>query len=253
MKKIIVLTILIITIPVFLLLSGCNRVGSVMNGSGNIKDQPIEVTDFTDLNVAGPFVIEVTQSNSYNIILSVDDNLLNRVLVTRENGTLNLGIQAPASFFPSVLKVKISMPVIKNIILTDNVKASLSGFSNLAGFILISKQGSSLNGYLDVDNIDLNLSEGSQVNLKGVATRLQLECSGKSKLDFSDFVLSSANVRVIGASEAILNVNGRFDVIMEGASKIQYLGNPVFYNTSISGDSTMSREQSIGLGEEKED
>jgi hypothetical protein len=213
-----------------------------MNGSGNVKDQTIEVTDFTDLDVVGPFVTEVIQSNSYDVVLSVDDNLLNRVLISCEDKTLRLRIQAPASFFPTLLKVKISMPIIQNMILTDEAKASLSGFSKLSGFILIAKQSSSLKGYLDAENVNLDLSGGSQVNLKGVANRLQLECSGESKLDFSDFVLSSANVRVVGASEATLNVNGRFDVIMEGASKIQYLGNPVFYNTSISGDSTMSRQ-----------
>jgi len=242
MKNIIISTILIITILATLSFSGCNRAGSAMNGSGVIIDKTLQVTDFSDIDAEGPFSLEVVQSDFYNVILSVDENLISRVLVSSGNRTLKLRIQAPASFFPTSLKIKIGMPIIKNLVLADEAMVSLSGFPRLDVFNLVLKQASSLNGYLEAGNIDFNVSGKSLVNLKGKAQRLQLECSGESNLDLIDFILSSANVRVIGASEANLTVNGRFDVVMDDASKILYSGNPVFYNTSISGDSTMSRK-----------
>jgi hypothetical protein len=242
MKKIFVSVILIITISTLFLLPGCSRVGSAMNGSGKIIDKGINISDFTDVNISGPFTVEIYQSNNYNVILSTDDNLFSRVIVSLEDKTLKLSIQAPSSFFPTILNMKIGMPVIKSTILNNEAKASLSGFARVAGFHLILKQASSINGYLEAENIDFNLSGGSQAVLKGLADRLQLECSGESTLDLTDLYLSSANVRVIDASTAILNVDGRFDVVLDGASKILYLGNPVFSNTSISGGSTMSRK-----------
>jgi hypothetical protein len=241
MKRLIKPSLIYIILLLTLVFSGCNRVGSAMNGSGKIIDSPIKVTDFTDVNITGPFLVEIIYSENYNVILSTDDNLVSRVLVSLEDRTLNLGIQAPASFFPTSLKVKIETPVIKNVVLKEDAKASLSGFPDIASFNLILK-GSSLNGYLEADNIDFNLSGGSQADLKGKANRLQLECSEESRLDLTDLILTSANVRVIGSSVAILNVNGRFDVLMDGASKIYYLGNPLFSNTSITGGSTMSRK-----------
>ena len=242
MKNIIISTILIITILATLSFSGCNRAGSAMNGSGVIIDKTLQVTDFSDIDAEGPFALEIIQSDIYNVILSVDENLISRVLVSSGNRTLKLRIQAPASFFPTNLKIKIGMPIIKNLVLADEAMVSLSGFPRLDVFNLVLKQASSLNGYLEAGNIDFNVSGKSLVNLKGKAQRLQLECSGESNLDLIDFILSSANVRVIGASEANLTVNGRFDVVMDDASKILYSGNPVFYNTSISGDSIMSRK-----------
>jgi hypothetical protein len=242
MKKIVVSIILIINILVITLFTGCSRVGSVVNGSGNVIEKYIQATDFSDVQIVGPFTVEIIQSPAYNVVLSTDENLLNRVLVSTEKGTLKFSIQAPGSFFPTSLKIKIGLPVLKNLILTDGVKASLSGFPLINNFILVLNSSSSLSGYLEADNANFNISGNSLVNLKGKAARLQLECLEGSKIDLTDLILASANVRVTGASEATLNVNGRFDVLMEGASKIYYLGNPIFSNTSISGGSTMSRK-----------
>jgi hypothetical protein len=242
MNKNIISIVLIIMISITTVFSGCGRVGSVVNGSGNIVEKKIQAADFSDVDIAGPFTVEIIQSPTYDVALSTDENLLNRVLVSIDKGTLKFSIQAPGSFFPTGLQVKIGLPAIKNIVLTESVKASLSGFSQIDNLILIMKNNSSLNGYLEVNNTDFNISGRSSVSLKGKANRLQLDCLEESRVDLTDFVLSSANVRVTGASEAILNVNGRFDVLMEGASKIYYLGNPIFSNTSISGGSTMSRK-----------
>jgi hypothetical protein len=234
MKNVIVSVLILSLMAGTAFFSSCNRIGSVMNGSGNIVENPIRVADFTDVNITGPFSIEV--------ILSTDENLVDRVLVSLEDRTLKLKIQAPASFFPTSLKVRISMPKINNLILTDEATASLSGFPLIAGFNLVLKNASSLNGYLEAENIYFDISGGSQVNLQGQGQKLQLQCTGQSEVDLTDLVLKSANVRVIEASQATLNINGRFDVAMEGASKIFYLGNPIFYNTSVSGGSTMSRK-----------
>lgn len=241
MKNIIVLVLITIIVGTAFF-SSCNRVGSAMNGSGNIVENPIMIADFTDVNIAGPFGIEIIHSETFDVILSTDENLVDRVLVSLEDRTLKLSIQAPASFFPTSLKVKISMPKINNLILTDEAKASLSGFPLIAGFNLVLKKASSLNGYLEAENIYFDISGGSQVNLQGKAQKLQLQCTGESDVDLTDLLLKSANIRVIEASQATLNINGRFDVAAEGGSKIFYLGNPIFYNTSVSGGSTMSRK-----------
>jgi hypothetical protein len=242
MKKILLTSLIYIILGVTIIFSGCNRVASAMNGSGKIIDSPINASDFTYVNIAGPFQVEIIHTDNYNVILSTDDNLVSRVLVSLEDHTLKVSIQAPASFFPTSLKLKIEMPDINNLVLTENVKGSISGFPNINSFYLSLKKGSSLNGFLEATNINFDLSGKSRAMLKGKADRLQLECGEESRLDLTDLPLSSANIRVIKSSVAIINVNGRFDVIMDGASKIYYLGNPVFSNTSITGGSTMSRK-----------
>ena len=222
------------------LFPGCARVASSFNGSGKIINQDINVVDFTSVEVEGAFNVEISQDYWYGVTVSTDDNLIHRVLVSRENKTLRIRIQAPASFLPTSLKVKIIMPRIDRLSLTDEADASISGFTGAPHFFLTLKNGSSLRGGIEAETTNFTLSGASEAVLKGKSTKLILDCSGSSKLDLSDFLLESAVVKLRETSEATLNVNGRFDVVLSEGSKVFYLGNPLFSNTSISGGSMMS-------------
>jgi hypothetical protein len=239
MKKILSIIILAIILILTLVLPGCARVGSSMNGSGKIVTQDLKVKEFTGINAHGPFELEISQAESFKVTLSTDENLVSRVLVSLDRKTLKLSIEAPASFFPTVLKLKIEMPQIRSLNLSGHAGVSLSGFKSNEDFTLFAAGDSTLIGSLEATIIRFNLSEASRVSLSGAAVRLELECKGGSRLDLENLALTSAQVKLTEQSEAILDIEGRFDVILNDNSKIYYLGNPLFSNTSITGDSTM--------------
>jgi hypothetical protein len=209
-----------------------------MNGSGNIIDQNLKVIDFNSINVLGPFTMEISRADSYQVTLSTDDNLINRLQISLERRTLKVRIEAPATFFPTSLKIRITMPDITSLNLSEGAKASFTGFKAVSDFTLFLSDDSVVIGDLDAIITRFHLSKSSQVSLTGSAMRMELECAG-SKLDLEKFSLITAQVKLEEASEAVLDVAGRFDVVLNGASKIYYLGNPLFSNTSISGGSSM--------------
>ncbi len=229
--------ILILVLPV--LLFGCSRVSSSVNGSGKIIDQDIKVTDFNRITIEGAFDVEIFRAPHYAVTISTDENLVNRVLVSRENKTLRLRIQAPSTFLPTQLKARIGLPAIESLSLSDMAKGGISGFTSAPYFYLFLKNGSSLNGSLEAEATHFNLSGASKVSLTGKSNKLNLDCSGSSKLDLSNFFLDSAVVKLRDTSEATLNVDGRFDVFLSDESKVYYLGNPFFGNTSVSSCSLM--------------
>lgn len=235
--KVLVLSCLILVI----LIPGCSRAGSSMNGSGNIIDQNLKVIDFNSINVLGPFTLEISRADSYQVTLSTDDNLINRLQTSLERRTLKVRIEAPATFFPTSLKIRITMPDITSLNLSEGAKASFTGFKSVSDFTLFLSDNSVVIGDLDAIITRFHLAKSSQVSLTGSAMRLELECS-KSKLDLEKFSLITAQVKLEEASEAVLDVAGRFDVALNGASKIYYLGNPLFSNTTISGGSSMIRK-----------
>jgi hypothetical protein len=242
MKKAFSAVSLMVLLISAILLPGCTRVGSALNGSGNITDHDVKIDDFDSLNVKGEFELEIKQAKSYQVIISTDENLISRVLVSLDRKTLKLSIEAPATFFPSSLKVKITLPKIAGINLSGAAKATISGFNSTDDLTLFLAGGSALSGSMEVGIPRFYLSEASQLSLKGKGTRLELDCKGGSKVDLGEFVLISAQTKLKEASEAIMNVSGRFDVNLSSSSKIYYLGNPIISDTSISGDSTMMRK-----------
>src|ERR1039458_3457586 len=92
-----------------LALSGCDRAGSSMNGSGTLIDQDVKLSDFTGVNVTGPFNADLVQTDSFQVIVNTDENLISRVETSLDDGILTVAIKAPATFFPSSLRIKIGM------------------------------------------------------------------------------------------------------------------------------------------------
>jgi hypothetical protein len=102
---------------------------------------------------------------------------------------------------------------------------------------------SKVEGNVTAGEAVFQLTGSSTAALSGLATRLDLVSTGDSKVDLADFPLISAQVKLQEHSQAIINVSGRFDVELHEESKVFFLGNPIFSNTSISGGSTMSMIQ----------
>ena len=231
-----VLLILAIVLP------GCAQAGSAINGSGKIIDRNIDLAGFDSVEAQGKLNLAISESDSFQITISTDDNLINRVLFTREDNILKIQIEAPAAFFPTSLKIKIGMPQIKNLNLANEASANISVNKPISSFNLVLTGSSIVDGYLEAESTNFYISGNSQVNLKGKSKMLELDVAGASKLNLSDFLLSGANVKLREASIAVLNVNGDLNIVLKEASKIYYLGNPLIKNTSITGDSSMIRQ-----------
>ena len=235
-------SILVVIFIFTLLLPGCTRVGSSMNGSGKILDNDLKVEGFSNLNIKGPFIVEVTQDKKFSVTLSTDENLMNRVLVNLERDTLNISIKAPATFFPTSLKLKINMPELLNLTLSDSAGAAVNGFSNADTFSVFLSGKSILNCKTQAETLELNLSGASEAILKGSGQVTKVYARGASKLDLSEYESTSAQVKMTEASQAIMNVMGWIDINLQQASKFFYLGSPSFRNTDISSGSSMSHK-----------
>jgi hypothetical protein len=242
MKKAFSTLTLLILLTAALWFPGCARVGSALNGSGKIIEQDMKIADFNGVEVKGAFILEIVRGESPKVIICTDDNLVNRVKVSLEHKIVKIGIEAPANFFPTSLIVKITMSQISGLNLSGGAKALLKGFQSAREFSLVLAEGSILNGSLEAGVMDFTLSGASQVVLKGTATKLDLDCKDASKLDLGELALTSAHLKLRGASEATLNVGGEFVVLLSDASKLYYIGNPLFINTYITGGSTMIRQ-----------
>ncbi len=232
--------ILLVTSVVYL--SGCARVGSSMSGTGNIISQEVKVADFTRIDMRGEFAAEIIQSDKFSVTVSTDDNLMNRIIVSREDETLKMTIGAPGNFFPTRLKTTITMPRLYGLYLSREASATISGFQSTFNFDLKLAEGSSLNGYLESGITNFDVSGGSQVTLAGKALELILVASGKSKLNIGEYAANDARVNLKESSEALMNISGEFDVFLSDASKMYYLGNPVLRNSSLSGGSLLQQK-----------
>ena len=66
--------------------------------------------------------------------------------------------------------------------------------------------------------------------------------SGASRFSLDDFTVNKASVNISGASTGTINLDGRLDANVSGASTLLYIGDPIMGAIDVSGASTLSKK-----------
>lgn len=240
-KQIIVLLIMALAITQFW---GCDE-SSVFNhikGSGNVVDVQYSFEDFTRIEVNNAFQLSIVKSDTFSVVVYLDDNIVNYLEVHRSGNWLIIDLESGHNYNNLNLTAEVHMPGIENLKGSGAISASMNGFSELPGLddFEIELSGASVfSGNFVVDNCDIKLSGASVVNINGVCSNLYLEASGASDLNMGNFVIGSAYFVLSGASDGTINVTDHLDVTLSGASVLRYHGNPEIGNVNITGASSL--------------
>ncbi|MFC2072414.1 head GIN domain-containing protein [Chloroflexota bacterium] len=268
MRKAIILITLVAVLAAAALLSGCALTGpGNAVTEGNVVTEEKDFTDFTRVQVEGTFEVEIIRSDSFSIIISADESLFDYVEVSKVGETLRIYLNPRHTFTDftwqeKTLKAKITMPNLYGLQLLGATTATATGFKSSENFNLDVSGASSLDmddfeardvkfevsgasrvsGNITADDAEFEASGASSVVLEGSANDIILNLSGASKIDLIDLPLSYASINLSGASEATLNVKGRLDAVLSGASRLYFQGNPTMGDISVTGASTIKHK-----------
>jgi len=264
MKKFMARAILVGILVAAILLPGCSStvpIPRLINGSGRVVTKEMNFTDFTCLEIGSVFEVEIRESGSYLTAITADDNLFDYIKVSQEGETLKIRLTPTYNYSGVTLKAEITMPKLSGLHLYGATKGTIKGFQSSNDFNLQLSGASYLNmdmaagdtkfeisgatkvtGTLEARDTEFRVSEASKVELEGSANKMTLNASGASKLKLASFPLDEANVTLSGASEATIRVSGRLDVILTGASKLYYKGDPMIGDIMVSDTSAIERK-----------
>jgi hypothetical protein len=234
--------VLIVALALTLGLAACDDDGERMRGSGNVAAEDMAFADFTSVEAGSAFDVEITQSDTFNVTIRVDDNILDLLDVSKAGDTLRIRLKGGTSVTNVTLEATITMPVLDGLNLSGASKANVSGFRSQNQLDIELSGASTLDGDLEAGNVDIEASGASRVTLEGSATELTIVGSGASNLDLADFVVDIADVSLSGASEATVHAQERIDPVdVSGASRLRYLGDPDLGDVSSSGASSVDK------------
>jgi hypothetical protein len=257
MRKFGTLTIVAVLV-VAVLASGCLL--GVVTGSGNLISKEMDFSDFTRVEVGSAFEVEIIQADSYHVSVTADDNLFDYITVAKEGDTLKIALKPSYSYDFLTLRARVTMPNLYALDLSGATKGTVSGFDSSADLALDLSGASSLamsdmsaldisleasgasrvTGSIAAGDAEFDVSGASTVTLAGSANDIDIEASGASHVGLGDFPVNNAEVKLSGASRATVNLSGRLDVDLSGASNLSYIGEPTMGDISISGASTIS-------------
>ena len=258
MKKVIV-AVLVVVLLTSGLLAGC---GAGVTGSGKLKTEEYNYSGFDQVEISSAFEVEIVQSSSYSVVVTVDDNLLKYVDVSKEGETLKIGLKTATLLGPKTLKAKVTMPQLSSLDLSGATHGSVSGFSSKesldievsgvssielvnisAGTVKFDVSGASkITGDINAGNTKFDIGGASTVQLEGSANDIVATVDGASRFNLGGFTVNNANVSLSGSSTGTVNLSGRLDADLSGASKLGYIGEPTLGRMSITGASTLNKK-----------
>jgi len=216
------------------LLAGCALIG------GNVVTREEAFTGFDKVDVSHAFQVDVSQGDTFSVVIRIDDNLVQYLDVVKEGNTLKIGLKPGwETIRPRTEQAKITMPELTGLILSGASRGTITGFKSAEGLSLNVSGASSLQGDIEAGDASFSASGSSKVTLNGSAQDVMIDASGSSEFNLADLRVNNANVKASGASDVTVKPSGTLDANASGASHVYYLGSPTLGKVDTSGDSSV--------------
>jgi hypothetical protein len=242
MKKCTVLSLCV----VLGLMTGCVAPGVQLvrvAASGNSVTLPQDYAGFTKVEAGSAFRVTINQSEDYSVDIIIDDSLRQHLDVGVQGDTLRIYLRPGVTFStrPREMRAEITMPALEGLDLSGASRGAVSGFESNDPLRVVLSGASSLQASLSTGDVQLEASGASQANMQGGGDALDLEASGASQANLSEFTVADADVRLSGASQAQINMDGTLNADLSGASKLTYDGDVRLGSVDTSGASTIQQ------------
>ncbi|UCD10117.1 MAG: DUF2807 domain-containing protein [Dehalococcoidales bacterium] len=234
---------------------------------GELETRQFDFVEFTDVDISGAFSYEIQKADDWSISITAGSNLFEYITVTVSGQELDIDINIPGGTFwtnrsSSRPKALITMPILTGLDSSgatdgtvtgfrsdDDLDISLSGASEIelsdmsTGMTFMDLSGASrISGHIQVDTIELDVSSASRVHLEGSADYLMVEAGGASKVELGDFITQNADITLRDASRGGFNLVETLDAQVNGASSLEYTGEPVIGDLEVTGASTFRKK-----------
>ena len=218
---------LITAAAIALALTSCNTAINFeksITGSGNVVSVNRNVASFDKIRVNQGLECEVIQSNEQQVTVEADDNLVNDIKTSVENGTLV--ISTDYNNYINVSSKKVIVRVPKLVGLETNSGASLRTVNTLTGndMIVKSSSGSSLEAEIEADNVTLESSSGSEQTVRGKALKLNTASSSGSHIDADELTANEVFAQSSSGSSSSVKAVLLLDAKASSGSSINYSG-----------------------------
>jgi hypothetical protein len=243
------------------LLAGCSPLVVKVDPGPTVTKQ-YDFTDFTAIEAGYAFEVDVVPSETYKVTITTGEKIFEYIDVSKDGDTLKIDLHLwniPVGY--PKLKAEINMPELWRLNLSGASRGRARGFKTSHAVDVILSGASDLDidmetgdfesevsgaskfyGRLISTSTKLEVSGASQIELKGSGGNIKINASGASQTTLTDFPVNDADINLSGASRAGMDISGRLDIVLSGASSLEYEGNPTLGNFSITGGSQMKHK-----------
>jgi hypothetical protein len=220
------------------LLCGCIVDSVAIRGSGVSKSETREVGSFERVEIGIPVEIVIVKGDECTLELTMDENLLEHVTTTVENGRLrvasdqNLGIKSPAV-------LKLTSPTLTYVSLVGSVNGTIEELNGVLAELDIAGS-STIELGVQAEKLSVGIVGAGKVIAKGTCKELEVSISGSGSVRSEETTCSDASISIAGSGTVFVNAANSLDVSIAGSGDVRYRGQPTLQQ-SVAGSGKISR------------
>lgn len=207
-----------------------------------IQTRDIDLTNFDELSMGSAFTIHVQKGANFRIQVTGELNDIDDLEATvNRSGVLEIRYRNTWRNNRERMDIDIVMPSLRAVDFSGASVSTIEGFENVNNLDIELSGASKSNLIGSANNLSIDLSGASQLDLRGSGTYLSGDLSGASQLFAFDFPIKEANLGLSGASRARVWASNLLKIDASGGSNVRYKGSPTI-DQRLSGGSTITRE-----------
>jgi len=235
-------TILLAMFAMGILFTSCKKDEEV-TPSNDVTMVSKIISGYSELNVSDPFKVYVTFSDTEEIIeIEANSNLQQYITCEKQGNQLviyvddNVTIESGAVLNAYITTKQLyafdadgaSTIQLQNELNATNVTINLTGACGFSGTMHVSELNSDLTG-------------GSNLNISGSASSVELNATGASNMRDYGFETNNFTCDIDGGCNVYLTIQQNLNVKAGGASNVYYKGDGVVGNQDLTGGSTIQK------------
>lgn len=208
-------------------------------GSGRLISRTIDLSGVTSVVAEADFVVHLRVGGPAQAVVTMDDNLVDRVDAAVTGDQLRLGIKPGRSVRNATLSAEVTVDQLARLAASAASRVVLaSTITSLALQAVVSGAGS-ITGPIQVGQVEADVSGAGALRLSGQVTDLRLRAAGAGRLPLADLTVRHLDATLSGASHAVVTVSDTLAVQAAGASMLRYRGRPEITRSQTSGMSSV--------------
>lgn len=218
-------------------LAGCSK--EVLGGSGKVVTEKRQTDKFTDVVIDGTFIVTLHESDSTEVAISADDNLI-RTIETYVSGTtlhikLKNGVRVVQG---NTMQVHLKSPLYHSVtykagrvLLPGDTEGSVYSADTLHTDHFTYTVNSNNNAVFLVatPKLDLFLNGSGHMDVRGNTDDYHCEVNGNADINGIGLASADATIKLNGSGKHSIIVSNTLDATVNGSGKIQYMGDPVVH------------------------
>lgn len=203
-----------------LIAGGCSCAFWGVRGNGKLKTENRNISDFSNIEAAGAYLINVKCNQEPSLKITAEENLLPYIRTKVYGKTLRIDTKK---------NISPRKEIVIEITVNDLKELNCSG----ANSIKVKD--------IDTDEFTVSLSGAGNIKLSGVTEKLNARISGAGNLDAKELKAEDVYVSVSGAGNAEVYSSNYLNASVSGIGSIDYYGNPAETKTNVSGIGSIKR------------